>query len=257
MNDDATTPTTSNAGDALADPQQALRARLRALWHELEPTPPHPCSYLPDQLAISRGFRAPTLHPEVYHELMDLGYRRSGDTFYAMDCATCRRCVPIRVAVEQFQPSRSQRRAFRRNLDLTVRVQTPQFTDASYELFARYQRGQHQKPDVEPPESVRRWLYDAVVDSVEMVYQLGERTLAISLLDVSSRSVSAVYHFFDPEFAARSLGVFSVLTEIEWTRRLGVPHYYLGYWVQGARTMAYKADYRPHEVLRDGRWQRG
>jgi arginyl-tRNA--protein-N-Asp/Glu arginylyltransferase len=67
--------------------------------------------------------------------------------------------------------------------------------------------------------------------------------------------VSAVYHFYDPEHKDRSLGVFSVLAEIDWTRQLGVPFYYLGYWVEGSKTMAYKANYGPHEVLRAGRWQ--
>ena len=58
----------------------------------------------------------------------------------------------------------------------------------------------------------------------------------------------------EPEFAARSLGVFSVLQEIEWTLTQGIAHYYLGYWIEGAPTMHYKASYRPHELLHDGVW---
>jgi arginyl-tRNA--protein-N-Asp/Glu arginylyltransferase len=68
--------------------------------------------------------------------------------------------------------------------------------------------------------------------------------------------VSAVYHFYDPDERDRSLGVFSVLMEIEFARQLGVPHYYLGYWVEGAETMHYKANYRPHELWLDGQWRR-
>ena len=43
-------------------------------------------------------------------------------------------------------------------------------------------------------------------------------------------------------------------TEIEAARRRGVPHYHLGFWIEGAATMAYKADYGPHEVLLSDRW---
>ena len=94
-----------------------------------------------------------------------------------------------------------------------------------------------------------------VVDTVEAVYEIAGQTVAISLLDVCAQSVSAVYHFYDPDFADRSLGVHSVLAEIEWTRQIGVPHYYLGFWVEGAATMDYKAAYRPHELLVDGVWR--
>lgn len=96
-----------------------------------------------------------------------------------------------------------------------------------------------------------------MVDTVEVLYQLGGRTVAISLLDVCSRSVSAVYHFFDPDVAARSLGVFSALHEIGWTRAQGIPHYYLGYWVEGAPTMQSQGKLRPHELLVDGVWLPG
>jgi arginine-tRNA-protein transferase len=216
-------------------------------------TPLYACPYLPSLQARQRAFLASELDPEVYHDLMDRGFRRNGEVFYAMDCPTCCRCIPLRLAVERFVPSKSQRRAWRRNEALDVRVQEPQYSPAKFELYRRYVAAQHAPTD--DTEEQFRGIYTRVVDTVEVLYVLGDRTLAVSLLDVCSRSVSAVYHFFDPDHRARSLGVFSVLAEIEWTRRLGVPYYYLGYWVEGAKTMHYKANYRPHELWRGGAWQ--
>lgn len=219
--------------------------------------PLRPCSYLPGRLARERAFLAERLDGETYHELMDRGFRRSGRFFYAMDCPGCRRCVPLRVPVATFAPTKSQRRAARRNEDVTVTVREPTFTPAAFDLYCRYLR--HQHPDrerEEDAEQFRESLYGSVVDTVEVVYAVAGAPIAISLLDVCARSVSAVYHFYDPAHARRSLGVFSVLAEIDWTRRIGVPFYYLGYWVEGAATMAYKANYGPHELLHDGRWQR-
>lgn len=236
-------------------PWQQLRAWLESV--ELPPTPPHPCSYLPGLLASERAFRADTLDPEAYHELMDRGFRRSGSTFYAMACADCRRCVPIRVPVAEFAPSRSQRRAQRRNQDVRVHIGRPEFTAATWDLYRRYGQAQHGKRDEDDsPEGLRDSLYAPVVDTYEVTYRLGDRAIGKSLLDVCSRSVSAVYHFYDPDHARRSIGVFSVLAEIAWTRQIGVPHYYLGFWIEGAKTMQYKADYRPHELLIDGTWRR-
>lgn len=217
--------------------------------------PPRPCSYLPGKVARERAFRAERLDGAGYHALMDRGFRRAGDVFYAMDCPDCRRCVPLRVPVATFTPTRSQRRALRKNCDVTMTVRAPACSEATFELYRRYLR--HQHPDSEPDAdyaAFRAGLYADVVDTVEAVYTLGERVVAVSLLDVCAQSVSAVYCFYEPELARRSLGVFSALAEIEWTRQIGVPHYYLGYWIDGAATMAYKAEYGPHELLRDGAW---
>jgi arginine-tRNA-protein transferase len=40
-----------------------------------------------------------------------------------------------------------------------------------------------------------------------------------------------------------------VLQEIEFCRAHGLPYLYLGYWVAGCASMAYKSQYRPHELL--------
>ncbi|MBL8736642.1 MAG: arginyltransferase [Planctomycetes bacterium] len=216
---------------------------------------PYPCPYLPDRLARHRGFRIEGMPGELYHDLMDRGFRRSGDVFYAMACDDCRLCVPIRVPVDQFVPSKQQRRALRRNADVTVRFGEPEFTAAKFALYRRYLAEQHGKHDTsESEDEFRASMYATVVDTVEATYRLGDHLLAVSLLDVCRRSVSAVYHFYDPDHRDRSLGVFSVLQEIAWAQRIGVPHYYLGFWIAGAKTMHYKANYRPHELLRDETW---
>jgi len=242
------------ANDDAGEPGERLLQWVDA--DELSRTPLRPCNYLPDRLARERAFLADRLNGETYHDLMDRGFRRSGQMFYAMDCPDCRQCVPLRVPVATFRPTKSQRRAARRNHDVQVTVRAPSPTPATFDLYCRYLRSQH--PDAERDESLEQFrasLYADVVDTVEVLYKLGERLIAVSLLDVSRRSVSAVYHFYDPEHKDRSLGVFSVLAEIDWTRRIGVPFYYLGYWIEGAKTMHYKANYGPHELLRDGRWQ--
>lgn len=219
-------------------------------------TAPYPCSYLPDRQARSQvATPSHLINADTYSGLVASGFRRSGMFTYRPYCDGCRACVPLRVPVATFVPSRSQRRVLRRNADVEVVARKPAFDDTTWQLYDRYLRFQHAPRDEpETPDGLRRSLYAEVVGCVELCYRLGERTIAISLLDVSARSVSSVYHFFDPEFAQRSLGVFSVLHEIAWTRARGASHYHLGYWIEGAATMRYKADYRPHEVLRDGVW---
>src|SRR6266540_77854 len=64
------------------------------------------CPYLPDRLAQTRAFVARSMDPQVYHELMDAGFRRSGELFYQPICRGCRACTPIRVPTEHFRPNK-------------------------------------------------------------------------------------------------------------------------------------------------------
>jgi len=161
----------------------------------------------------------------------------------------------MRVPVATFRASKSQRRTRRKNQDVHVEFASPQFRSDSFELYQRYLRHQHPgTPQDESEASFRDMLYGDVVDSLEARYFVGDRLIGVSLLDISPQSMSAVYHFFEPELRDRRIGVFSVLAEIEHASRLQIPHYYLGYWVKDAKTMHYKADYRPNEVLVSHKW---
>ena len=106
-------------------------------------------------------------------------------------------------------------------------------------------------------EGFEEYLYRSPLESIEIEYRSQGRLLGVGIADVEPRALSAVYCFFDPRESARSLGVFNVLTLIGECARRGLLWCYLGYYVAGARTMAYKAGYRPCELLKeDGGWER-
>ena len=218
------------------------------------------CSYLPDRASVSRGFMVEGgMSPDLYHRFMDAGFRRSGRLLYQPVCPGCRACVPIRVPVDSFRPSKSQRRAARRNADLSVDVGPVELTEEKHALYRRYVEGWHGKAGASEGslESLRTFLYDSPVETIEFTYRDPPgRLLAVGICDVCESSLSSVYFYFDPADAERGLGTFGALHEIEAARRLRIPYYYLGYWVAGCRSMRYKADYRPCEVLGgDGIWR--
>ena len=216
----------------------------------------HPCPYLQDRRSRNEFTFAQRLEPAVYQRLMDLGFRRSGLVVYRPVCEGCRECLPIRVPVASFRPSKSQRRAWRRNQDVTVTIGTPRYTEEKWDVYARYLADQHDGTMSDDPSDLQQFLYTSATDTLEFVYRLDGKVVAVGIVDAADRSLSSVYFFFDPAHGRRSLGVFGALVEIEECRRRGLPHWYLGYYIRECRRMNYKADYRPCELLTpDGRWE--
>jgi arginine-tRNA-protein transferase len=83
----------------------------------------------------------------------------------------------------------------------------------------------------------------------EFLYVHGDRLVGVSLADIADRSLSSVYYFHDPAWRPAGPGVFAVLQQLKYAKEHGLQHQYLGYWIADCPSMAYKARYRPHEIL--------
>jgi len=223
---------------------------------QLTVIPPHPCPYLPGREATLRAFHAGRMDPELYHEFLDRSFRRTGAVIYQPVCRGCRECIAIRVPVERFRPSKSQRRCGRRNEDLVVKVGEAVATDEKFSLYQRYQSERHDS-DPDTRAGFESFLYRSPVDTLEFVYrdQAG-RLLAVGICDVCHRSLSSVYFYYDPAQGRRGLGTYGALCELKYAAERHIEHYYLGFWVKGCGKMRYKADFKPCEILLpDGQWK--
>jgi len=220
-------------------------------------TAPYPCSYLPDRLARSQvAAPAALVDTAVFGELVRQGFRRSGNYVYRPRCDDCAACMPARVRVDDFAPRRSQRRCLSHNRDIECVLRPLEFVEAHYRLYRRYQAARHAGGgmDLDDREQYRSFLLSSQVDSALAEFRLDGQVVMVSLIDRLLDGLSAVYTFFAPELGKRSPGVYNVLTQIGLARRMGLPYLYLGYWIRDSAKMAYKSDYRPLELFRDGVW---
>ena len=222
-------------------------------------TAPLPCPYLAGRMErkIVTELTGPDAEP-LHDRLSRAGFRRSHNIAYSPVCHGCQACIPIRIDAAAFAPDRTQRRVLRANEGLEGRSTPARATAEQFALFQRYQRARHQDGDM---AAMGFYDYRAMVEDTPITTGMVEfrdgqdRLLGACLTDWLSDGLSAVYSFFDPAEARRSLGSWAILWLVQRAVALGLPYVYLGYWVPESRKMSYKSRFRPSEVLMGGVWR--
>lgn len=253
-------------------------------------TAPQPCPYLPDReerkvFTELKGEEAAALHDA----LSKVGFRRSQNVAYRPACEGCGACVSVRVLTQEFRPTRRMRRIVRRNRDLVARARGNEVSEEQHALLTRYLAARHaeggmlgmsfgeycemvqnspiattlieyrrpRRPEGQAAASMNDGSREGT--AAEQAEQNGEddgELLAVALTDWMEDGLSMVYSFFAPEEPRRSLGTFMILDHIARTRAFGLPYLYLGYWIEESPKMAYKAHFRPFEILTGHEWRR-
>jgi arginine-tRNA-protein transferase len=219
-----------------------------------------PCSYLPDEeecLLIAVDERLQNKHS--YSLLMMEGFRRSGEQSYRPHCPTCNACQSLRVLIDDFKPSKSQKRSLKRNANFIIK-HSDQIKKSYYPLYENYINTFHQDGSMYPA-SVQQ--FESFISSkltsqlfIETWSVVGgkEQLICVAVTDVLTNGLSAVYTFYHPDFKSHGLGRFSILTQIDLCRQMQLPYLYLGYQIDDCKKMNYKNSYYPHERFISQEW---
>lgn len=220
------------------------------------------CGYLPEQTWQLEYEYVGDVSPAEYLARMRAGWRRFGHALFHNDCPSCTRCRSLRVRVEPFRPNRSQRRCWKLNEGtIRVRIGRPSVSRTKlrlYDLFHAYQT-EHKGWPFHPAKDAASYAESFVQNpfpTQQWCYYRDDRLVAVGYVDDLPGCLSAIYFFYDPDERQRSLGTYNVLKILESARQRGIPHVYLGYYVEGCRSMEYKAGFVPNQVLGpDGHWR--
>lgn len=218
----------------------------------------HACGYWPERLSRDLIVDPTDPHlPSLFERALAMGFRRSGGHVYRPYCAGCRACISVRIPAAHFMPSRAQKRCLARNADLAVSVVKARRTAENFALYRRYLDTRHAGGgmDQPAPENFDAFLSCDWSPTDFMEFRLDGELVALAVTDVVPGALSAVYTFYAPELAGRSLGNFAILRQVQRAREEGRGHVYLGFWLEGHRKMDYKRGFRPLEYLDGAHWR--
>ncbi|GGA68712.1 putative arginyl-tRNA--protein transferase [Neiella marina] len=218
---------------------------------------PSSCSYIPgneEQLLFVLDQRV--MNEYGYDYLLAHGFRRSGMDVYRPHCANCNACQSLRIAVADFTPSKSQKRVIAKSKSYQWLV-TDDVSDEHFALYSRYIEQRHRNGTMYPPDRQQLiqfgrcdWLS---VLHLECWYQ--DQLVAVAITDETPNGLSALYTYFAPELAHRSLGSACILQQIELAKAIGKKYLYLGYQIDACQAMNYKTKFQPNEKFIDGKWR--
>ncbi len=219
------------------------------------------CPYLEGESSRQEYFFAKDVKEDELDYLLDSGWRKFGLFFFRPNCPSCNKCISIRVCLNLFKASKSQRRNLRKNSDIKINLGPLIYKKLHYQLFVKHSqvRFSQSASEIESEELFLETHYGKSTSSLLAEYYLNNELVAVGYMDKAESSLSSVYFIYDPDHSSRGLGIFGALKEIELAKELGLRFYHLGYYIKENNFMNYKAQFKLFEILdnKTGKWIKG
>jgi arginine-tRNA-protein transferase len=225
------------------------------------------CAYLPNKKVRMRYKYVLEPNSKFCSAVVKRGWRRFGKYYFYPTCEGCSECKSLRIDVKRFKLSRSQKRVLKRNENTQIIIQQPTITHMHLELYEKYHNFKSQKDgwrqkSISSTEYRENFVEGAGSFGKEVLYVVDQKLVGVDLIDIVDDGISAIYFFYDPDYAKLSLGTFSLLYQIKLAKILDLDWIYLGYWVDGCKAFSYKPNFQPQEILdgfydvyEDPRWE--
>lgn len=212
------------------------------------------CSYLEGK-KVRMYYKYVTKSNALFNSaVIERGWRRFGNYYFYPICKDCNECKSLRIDVKNFKPSKSQKKAIKRNKNTKYIVQTPTLSKEHIELYNKYHKWKESKSNwnyrpISKAEYYENFVEGAFNFGKEVLYYINNKLVAVDLIDITFDGISAIYFFHDPDYEWYSLGIYSLIKQIEFAKILKKDWIYLGYWVDGCKSFEYKTNFKPLQIL--------
>ncbi len=213
------------------------------------------CPYFSGRRALSVYHTLKNPSTEMADIYLNEGWRRFGNFFFRPNCENCSNCIPLRIEIEKFKPTKSMRRSLNKNKLIRLEIGIPEASIEKVNLYNHYHFHQMKKKKWSfykfDLETYRVYFCEPMAFAKEFRYfDSSGRLVGVGYVDFQTDALSSVYFFYHKDWASSSPGFFSMLTEIEQAKLFGLKYYHLGYYVKGCLDMNYKLRFQPYELLR-------
>ena len=215
------------------------------------------CSYLDDLEQTTYYKIIDNASSTQCQDFIERGFRRFGKMYFRPICATCNECQSIKIDVDNFSFSKSQRRVIKKAAHIKSFIRKPTMTKEHLELFEKYHSYMGDKKGWDVNEVTPQGYYSSFVDGhndfgYEILYYDEDKLIGIDLIDVLDDGISSIYFYYDTDYTQLSLGKFSLYNQIMFAKESKLKWIYLGYYVQDCPSLSYKSHYKPYLTL-DGK----
>ncbi|MCT7561905.1 arginyltransferase [Aliarcobacter butzleri] len=214
------------------------------------------CSYFDEKLSDIRYKYIYSCTIDKYQPMLERGWRRFGRMHFVPECRSCTKCVSMRIDVNNYKFSKSEKRVISKNQDTKLYIRPPSVTMEHLSLYDKYHKFMNDKKDwtyspIDVDDYVRSYVESSENFAKEFLYMRDDKLIGVALVDILPKAISAIYCYYDHDYSEFSIGKFSILAQIKIAKELNIPYIYLGYWIKDHFSMGYKEKYSPFEVLKN------
>lgn len=204
------------------------------------------CPYIPEKECTHEYFLAMDFDEIELNKFLSKGWRKFGIYYFRPSCKNCIECLPIRVLVNKFVLSKSKKRVLQTGNDISIHFNRLRYSDDIYNIYRDHSLNRFNF-ETDRDEFIFNFYYQSC-PSFQSEYYLNDKLIAVGFLDKTTDALSSVYFIYRTEYSHYSLGTYSILKEIEYSKKLKLKYYYLGYYIKGNTSMTYKNRFIPYEL---------
>ncbi len=180
----------------LSLPNHVLIGRYIKHFYDI---PTH-CPYEMSDIARYRQAQFGFVDDPLMNAFLASGFRRNGNTIYAMACPECDACRSLRVDPLLFKANRSQNRVLKKCSSVKAVVKELDMTKQKIDLLDQFFKMRFPNTENDAASYYGTFFVNSITDTYEVEYRIDDELMGVSIVDVGRLWLNAVYFYFDDKF---------------------------------------------------------